>query len=285
MKVDQISNLFDRVLDFENLYKVNSESADNQISYPRDAFSQTESENQGFWAKARLVAIKRVMATNCSTQMVEVGAGGGAVCIALAEENFSIFAIEPHLTGAFAIAKCGVPVLAGFLHDAEFPDKSIPNYGAFDVLEHLLQPDEMLEEICRTLGDDGRLYLTVPVGQWLWGSLDETLGHQKRFSKTSMRKLLENNGFIPEHEEYLFLSLVPLAWLTRALPYKLRRRQSTVGDISDQVSPNKVVDSLTAFILKIEAKISHMIPLPYGLTLLVVAKKKSISQTSIDNEN
>ena len=281
MKVNEISELFNPVPDFRNLYRVSSDSDNKLISYPEDAFGNSESENQGFWAQARLVAIKRVMHESCVTQLVEVGAGGGAVCVNIAKENFSIFAIEPHLSGAKAIAEGGVPVLAGFLHDAKFLDESIPNYGTFDVLEHLMEPDEMLEEMYRTLENDGRLYLTVPVGQWLWGSLDEVLGHQQRFSKKSMKKLLEKNGFIPVHEEFLFLSLVPLAWLTRALPYKLRRSQRTVEDISDELTPNRFVDSITAFILKFEAKISRLIPLPYGLTLLVVAKKKPVSETSV----
>jgi SAM-dependent methyltransferase len=280
MNIEEFSKLFDSVPNFQNLYQVNSDSNDKVISYPSDAFAKTESENQGFWAQARLVAIKRAMNGNRATQMVEVGAGGGAVCIALTQDNFSIFAIEPHLNGAMTIAKSGVPVLAGFLHDADFPDGSVPNYGTFDVLEHLPEPDEMLQEMFRTLDDDGHLYLTVPVGQWLWGSLDDTLGHQQRFSKKGMRGLLERNGFVPEHEEFLFLSLVPLAWLTRALPYKLRRRESTVEGISDQLAPNKIVDYITGFILKIEAKISRLIRLPYGLTLLVVARKSSIYEVS-----
>ena len=280
MKVEEISKLFESVPSFQNLYQVTSDSNDKVISYPSDAFAKTESENQGFWAQARLVAIKRAMNSNRATQMVEVGAGGGAVCIALAQDNFSIFAIEPHLNGAMTIAKSGVPVLAGFLHDADFPDRSVPNYGTFDVLEHLPEPDEMLQEMFRTLDNDGRLYLTVPVGQWLWGSLDETLGHQQRFSKKGMRKLLELNGFVPEHEEFLFLSLVPLAWLTRTLPYRLRRRQSTVEGISEQLSPNKTVNSITAFILNIEAKISRLVRLPYGLTLLVVARKNPVNKVS-----
>lgn len=281
MKIGEITDLFDEVPNFENLYQIGAGSESKLISYPAGAFKKTESENQGFWAQSRLTAIKRAMHSRHVTQLVEVGAGGGAVCIGLADQHYSIFAIEPHLSGAMAIAKCGVPVLAGFLHDAKFPDQSVPNYGTFDVIEHLLDPDEMLVEMRRTLEDDGRLYLTVPVGQWLWSSLDETLGHQQRFSKKSIRKLLERNGFIPEQEEFLFLSLVPFAWLTRALPYRLRRDRSTIDDISDQLSPSKIIDSIAAIILKIEAKISRRIPLPYGLTLLVVAKKKLINQTSI----
>ena len=278
MKVEEISNLFKQVPDLKNLYRTTAESGTKEISYPSNAFGNIDTENQGFWAQARLVAIERSLKLNSANQLVEVGAGGGAVCIALAHDNYSVFAIEPHLEGAMAIAKSGVPALAGFLNDANFPAKSVPNYGTFDVLEHLPNPDEMLREMHRTLQDDGRLYLTVPVGQWLWGSLDETLGHQQRFSKRGMRQLLERNGFVPEREEYLFLSLVPLAWLMRALPYKFRRVRNSVEEISDQLAPNRFVDSLSAFILKIESKISNLIPLPYGLTLLVVVKKKPGSQ-------
>jgi SAM-dependent methyltransferase len=270
--------LFDAVPNTVNLYQTCSSSQTNEISYPSDAFGNTDSENKGFWAQARLVAIKKAMSSNRASQIVEVGAGGGAVCVALAHDNFTVFAIEPHWNGANAIANSGVPVLVGFLNEANFPDECIPNYGTFDVLEHLTEPDEMLREMHRTLKADGRLYLTVPVGQWLWGSLDETLGHQRRFSKRSMRQLLERNGFVPEQEEYLFLSLVPIAWLTRALPYKFRRGRRSAGEISSQLSPNKFVDSLSAFILKIEAKISRLIPLPYGLTLMIVAKKRLGSQ-------
>ena len=275
MTIDEISRLFSPMPNFINLYSVHSKSNDNQISYPSNAFGKTDSENQGFWAQARLVAIKKAMKLNSANQLVEVGAGGGAVCVALAQDDFEVFAIEPHLDGAMAIARSGTPVLAGFLNDAKFPFESVPNYGTFDVLEHLPNPDEMLKEMHRTLEAGGRLYLTVPVGQWLWGSLDETLGHQKRYSKKGMRELLTRNGFAPEREQYLFLSLVPLAWLMRALPYKLRRGRSSVAKISDQIAPNRQIDFICSLILKIEAKISQLVPLPYGLTLLVVAKKSS----------
>lgn len=273
MRVEEISELFNQVPDLKNLYHSPSGFGTKEISYPSNAFGNTGTENLGFWAQARLVAIERSLKLNSANQLVEVGAGGGAVCIALVHKSFSVFAIEPHLDGAIQIAKGGVPVLAGFLNDANLPDESVPNYGSFDVLEHLTNPDEILREMHRTLEADGRLYLTVPVGQWLWGSLDETLGHQRRFSKRSMRRLLKLNGFVPEQEEYLFFSLVPLAWLTRALPYKFRRSRTSVEEISDQLAPSKLIDSLSAFILKIEAKISRLIPLPYGLTLMVVAKK------------
>jgi len=280
MRVEEIPELFHQAPDFSNLYQISFPSGPKEISYPSDAFGNTDTENQGFWAKARLAAIERALKINNANQLVEVGAGGGAVCIGLAQDNFSVFAIEPHLSGAMTIAKNGVPALASFLNDANFPDKCVPNYGTFDVLEHLPDANEVLREMHRTLEADGRLYLTVPVGQWLWGSLDETLGHQRRFSKRGMRQLLAQNGFVPELEEYLFLSLVPLAWVTRALPYKLRRGRKSVEEISDQLAPSKLVDSLSAFILKIEAKISLFVPLPYGLTLMVVAKKSPEDQVS-----
>lgn len=270
-----MSKQYKEVDGIKNLYRVTSESGFEAVSYPSDAFTKTESENQGFWAQARLAAIIRVLKLNRQSELVEVGAGGGAVCVALAQARYSVFAIEPHLSGATEIARNGVDVLCGFLEDAKFPYKSVPNFGVFDVIEHLPDPGAMLTEMLRTLDDDGALYITVPVGQWLWGSLDEVLGHQRRFSRKGLCHLLEQNGFTPIHEEFLFLCLVPLAWLTRALPYKLRGRRSTVGEISDQLAPSRLVNSISSLILKIEARISRLIPLPYGLSLLVVARKKS----------
>jgi SAM-dependent methyltransferase len=274
MRVADIPALFQESNDHQNLYVTDLDLEKEGISYPGDAFSRASSENQGFWALSRLAAIKRVLALSDQKELVEVGAGGGSVCVSLDSEGYSVFAIEPHLSGATEIARNGVNVLCGFLENAKFPNKSVPNFGVFDVIEHLPDPGAMLTEMLRTLDDDGQLYLTVPVGQWLWGSLDEVLGHQLRFSRKGLRQLLEQNGFTPIHEEFLFLCLVPLAWLTRALPYKLRGRRSTVGEISDQLAPSRLVNSISSLILKIEARISQLIPLPYGLSLLVVARKK-----------
>ena len=162
MKVEEISNLFESVPNFQNLYQVTSGSGNKVISYPSDAFGKTETENQGFWAQARLVAIKRAMKGNRATQLVEVGAGGGAVCIALSQDNFSIFAVEPHLNGAMTIAKGGVPVLAGFLSDADFPDGSVPNYGTFDVLEHLPDLVGAMTSCKKLLKTGGEMRIHVP---------------------------------------------------------------------------------------------------------------------------
>jgi hypothetical protein len=114
MKVSEISLLFDAVPNTVNLWRPRSSSQTNEISYPSDAFGNTDSENKGFGAQARLVAIKKAMSSNRASQIVEVGAGGGAVCVALARDNFTVFAIGPHLTGANAIANSGVSVLVGF---------------------------------------------------------------------------------------------------------------------------------------------------------------------------
>jgi SAM-dependent methyltransferase len=252
------------------LFSVRDRSANQEeISYPEGGLSDSDRENSGFWVVRRNEAIEKAAITERITELVEVGAGSGAVCSYLHQRGFGVLAIEPHLTGAQQIASSGIPAIAAFLHDVKFDPQSVPNYGLFDVLEHLPEPETILREIHRTLKPSGYLILTVPVGQWLWGAIDDTVGHQRRYSRRSLVHLLERSGFKIERCRYLFLALVPLAFVTRTLPYHFGKRQVDVDSIKVQLAPKPFISRIVSGVLRLESKVR----VPYGLSLLVIATK------------
>ena len=63
-----------------------------------------------------------------------------------------------------------------------------------NVLEHLDDPAAEVALLCTTLKSGGRLVILVPQGPGLFGSLDRSLGHKRRYRLAEARKLLESQG-------------------------------------------------------------------------------------------
>jgi hypothetical protein len=63
------------------------------------------------------------------------------------------------------------------------------------VLEYAGDPVRKLTAIRECLIPGGSLLVLVPQGQNLYGTLDETLGHKRRFNETQLRSMLEQAGY------------------------------------------------------------------------------------------
>jgi len=79
--------------------------------------------------------------------------------------------------------------------------ESFPKEQKFDtviclnVVEHLADDLAALNNIRGVLEDGGRAIVLVPCGPWLFGTLDEVLGHQRRYTKKQLVELAEKAGF------------------------------------------------------------------------------------------
>jgi ubiquinone/menaquinone biosynthesis C-methylase UbiE len=126
-------------------------------------------------------------------QLVEVGADTGSICGFLAQNDIEVTAIEPLKVGARSIQKKGIQTLCGRLEIVNFPPESIKAYGVFAVLEHIENPNQLLDEMYRTLEPGGYLLVTVPCGQWLWGEMDKSLGHYRSYSKRRINEVVSQS--------------------------------------------------------------------------------------------
>jgi SAM-dependent methyltransferase len=255
---------------------------DIEISYPKDMYEQYNTETDaGYWVIHRSNEILRQLKQFGISQLVEVGAGTGSVCGFLYKNGIEITAIEPLKAGAKSIQKKGVQTICGRLEIVNFPPESINAYGVFDVLEHIENPSQLLDEMYRTLKPGGYLLATVPCGQWLWGELDKSLGHYRRYSKRTINEVVSRSGFTPIKSRYLFFTLVLPAFIFRAIPFRLgiqRSEQQVFETIQSEQSSNLVVNAIMKFIFSLEALFSIAIPLPYGLTVLAVYQKNKIQK-------
>jgi 2-polyprenyl-3-methyl-5-hydroxy-6-metoxy-1,4-benzoquinol methylase len=91
-----------------------------------------------------------------------------------------------------------------------------------NVLEHVEQPAVALDNMAQSLAPGGRLVLYVPQGRWLYGTLDEVLGHRCRYDREMLAEELKAAGLELEHVRQFNRFSVPGWWLTGKV---LRRRR------------------------------------------------------------
>lgn len=137
-----------------------------------------------------------------------------------------------------------------------------------DVLEHT-DEDQTLTEINRILVKNGLLIINVPAFGWLWSRWDEVLHHKRRYTKKSLEKVLRENGFVPVKSSYMFSFLVVPAYLVR----QIKSRLSSKEYASDFGLSSPIENNLLLGIAAIERKFMLNFGLPFGTSLICVAKK------------
>src|SRR3954464_5138347 len=127
---------------------------------------------------------------------------------------------RPYLRSSY----CDVTDLATFPKDAEPYDTVI----CLNVIEHVPDDRVSLRNIATVLADGGRAIVLVPQGQWNYGTLDEVLGHRRRYDEASLRPLAADCGL--EVERIVpFNRIGTIAWYLNGKV--LRRRIFGLGQI------------------------------------------------------
>jgi len=249
----------------------------SQISYPEGGLDVLGLDGgQGFWFDHRFEAVLELLRERGVSSLWDIGAGTGSMAVRLAQAGLDVVAVEPLKGGAEASARQGLTSFCGTLQDLQLPDGALPAIGMFDVLEHLEHPGELLKEAHRVLQPDGILVITVPALQWLWGDEDDVAGHYRRYRRPGLNGAASAADFLPLTSHYLFASLVPVAALTRALPYSLGRRKSeaeVLGKMKRQLNTPASVDRALRWVVRTERAVSRKLPLPAGLSIAATFRR------------
>jgi hypothetical protein len=85
-----------------------------------------------------------------------------------------------------------------------------------------------LQNIRRVLATDGRAVVLVPHGPQIQGTLDEVLGHRRRYTAASLQQLAEQAGFRVQQTILFNRTGWPAWWLNGKV---LKRRSFGLGQI------------------------------------------------------
>jgi len=231
----------------------------------KEAFKLLHDSESSWWYRGRALAVKSVLDRFlCKGETIlDFGAGfGGMRNLLSAYGEVSAFEPEPE---ARAIAKT-----RGYKRDFDSAEdffsqsEKFSGTAIFDVLEHMDNDSNFLLRIKNNIKDKGFLIITVPAHKWLWGKHDETHYHKRRYSEGEIKKLLERTGFSAEYVSYWNALLL--------LPAVIVRFLGGTGESS--FSMPKILDAIFFAVLYIESKILRFSKLPFGMSLVIFARKK-----------
>lgn len=141
---------------------------------------------------------------------------------------------------------------------------------SFDVICCLGVDDEAaLAEYARVLKPGGRLLLRLPAYNWLRGAHDCAVDIRERYTAKLAKRRLEKAGLVVERAGYINTFLFPLAAAKRLSEPILRRQQA-----SDLTLNYGRLQRLLEVILSSESLLTRRLRLPFGLTVLAVARKQ-----------
>jgi len=151
-----------------------------------------------------------------------------------------------------------------------FADASFDAAISCDVLCHhsIADKGEMLQEISRVLRPGAFLLLNLPAYSWLMSSHDVHVGTDRRFRMSEMPALLERAGFEPIQMTYWNTLMFPVAAAVRLW------RQFRPPPVSDLAAGSgEMANGVLRAVLRFERTLTQLVRLPFGLSLLVLAKK------------
>lgn len=155
-----------------------------------------------------------------------------------------------------------------------FPDGTFDLVTSFDVLYAL--PDTVeraaATEMYRLLKPGGHLIVNVAAMEILRGDHSVLVHEVRRYSRDSLRRLLEDAGFEIIRLTYTNAVLFPPMAALRTLQRRrgLRSEEQAGGDMS---VPPEPVNSLLAAALRLESLWVRVFNLPFGSSLLCLARK------------
>lgn len=114
--------------------------------------------------KRRLACIRRMVAARPEHEILEVGCGGGHVLEQFPLSKLTGVDVSGRMLEKTAARLEGrdLRLLKGELRDLDLPDTSYDRIICSEVIEHVVDPVELLEQIRRLLRPGGRAIITFP---------------------------------------------------------------------------------------------------------------------------
>jgi len=227
-------------------------------------------------AFATLRSVKRATAYNrwiidnvrpfLGSRILEAGAGiGNLSTLLLSAERLVLVDCEPRycelLRQRFS-GRANVSVEQGDLTDSgiykPYSTEKLDTVFCANVLEHIAEDQKVLSHFYQVLEEGGHCVLIVPAGPRLFGSLDEAVGHYRRYTQDDLMEKLRAAGFQIVHSQR-FNRLGSIAWFFSSRVFRRRT-----------LSPQSM--RWYSRIVPLAKVLDWLLPVP-GMSLIVVGQK------------
>jgi SAM-dependent methyltransferase len=210
---------------------------------------------------------------NVGDSVLEVGAGIGNISGRLMSRRVIYVAAEKDPLHLHALRNrfLRTPNVKVQRLDPEVPgdvaglEQNFDTVLCLNLLEYLDSPETVIATLRSTLKPGGKLVILVPRGPALFGSLDRSLGHKRRYSPAGVRALLTSQGFVVE-EMYSFNRAGAPPWWAYGKLFGARNINKPVLKIFDK----------TVWVWR---RLDRLMPWP-GLSLIAVARAEGKAPNS-----
>jgi SAM-dependent methyltransferase len=241
------------------------------ISYDPSRFAALAAvEKDHFWFRSRACLIVWALRKHFprAQSLLEVGCGGGNVLAAIRQSGSipRIVGAEAHAEGLALAARRAPGVELVQMDARRIPFRGeFDVVGAFDVIEHIEEEDEVLAGMFAACRPGGGVLITVPQHAWLWSRRDEFAGHRRRYARRELLRKLATAGFERAWTTSFVALLLPLMALARR-----RKAFSPSGELEIGGAANRLLGGVMALE---RALIAAGVSFPAGGSLLAVAHK------------
>lgn len=189
-------------------------------------------ERKHWWFRARLELLENLLQRdilphlhdNHKTAILNAGVATGATTTML-EQHGQVTSLEyDEDCCRFLRESLAMEVTNASLTALPFEDNSFDLVCAFDVIEHIKDHELAMQEIARVLRPNGRVFLTVPAFNFLWGEHDEINHHERRYTQKMLVEVIQQSGIKVERKSYfnffLFFPIFVVRMLLKLRPKK-----------------------------------------------------------------
>jgi SAM-dependent methyltransferase len=231
-------------------------------------------EDRHFWFRGKrawiAALLDRHLGPRLAGDILDVGCGTGANLLFLAHWG-EVFGIEKH---RLALQYCrqrglGSRITPGLAQQLPFADGRFALVCALDVLYHRdIEPEIALREMHRVVRAGGHLLVTDSAVPFLTGPHDRAVWARERFTKRSLRALVEGAGFVIQQLSYANFFLFPFILALRLIERLRVQPHSSVG------AKLPLANRALLQVFKFEATLlGRGISFPWGSSIVCLAKR------------
>lgn len=232
----------------------------------RSAFALLSHMERSWWYRGRAKVVQtlvRRVRRSHAKRILDFGAGSGGMFSMWREIGDEVYGFEPDAEAATEAASRGYVDV--YTQEERVRTNTYDIIALCDVLEHIEDDEAALNRLHSMLERDGHILITVPAYQWLWGTHDVTHHHFRRYTKKSLRRVLQSAGF-----DIVIITYWNTALFLPALGMRLFGR---TGEGALHV--HHMLNALCLGLIHIEALCMRFIALPFGLSVAAIAQKKT----------